>query len=123
MDKARQLSASLQRYKFAASLFNFEMNAREREEKLNMFSSDNLKILVTSEPIKGNQFHQAAWIINFDLPINLTCYLDRISKCSENIRVINFITETDNSTKLAIETNNKSSMIEVPSDIIDILKY
>lgn len=99
------------------------MNAHEREQKLNMFSSNNIKMLITTDPIKGSQFQQAAWIINYDLPINPICYLDRVAKCTENIKVINLIDEDDDQTKLAIETYNKSYMFQMPLNMIDLLQY
>lgn len=123
LDRAQKLCESLQRLEYAVSLFHLEMNAHEREQKLNMFSSNNIKMLITTDPIKGSQFQQAAWIINYDLPINPICYLDRVAKCTENIKVINLIDEDDDQTKLAIETYNKSYMFQMPLNMIDLLQY
>lgn len=123
LDRAQKLCESLQRLEYAVSLFHLEMNAHEREQKLDMFSSNNLKMLITTDPIKGSQFQQAAWIINYDLPINPICYLDRVGKCAENIKVINLIDENDDQTKSAIEMHNKSYMIQMPLNMIDLLQY
>ncbi|CAI6364390.1 unnamed protein product [Macrosiphum euphorbiae] len=123
LDRAQKLCESLQRLEYAVSLFHLEMNAHDREQKLDMFSSNNLKMLITTDPIKGSQFQQASWIINYDLPINPICYLDRVAKCAENIKVINLIDEDDDQIKLAIETHNKSYMIQMPLNMIDLLQY
>jgi len=123
LDRAQKLYDSLQRLEYAVSLFHLEMNAHEREQILDMFSSNNLKMLITTDPIKGSQFQEASWIINFDLPINPICYLDRVAKCAKSIKVINFIDENDDHTKSAIETHNKSYMIQMPLNMIDLLQY
>ncbi|XP_025194977.1 ATP-dependent RNA helicase DRS1-like isoform X2 [Melanaphis sacchari] len=123
LDRARKLCESLQRLEYAVSLFHLEMNAQEREQILNMFFSNDLKMLITTDPIKGSQFQKAAWIINYDLPINSICYLDRVVKCAENIKVINFIDENDEHTKSVIETYNKSYMIQMPLNMVDLLQY
>ncbi|XP_026807159.1 ATP-dependent RNA helicase dbp5-like [Rhopalosiphum maidis] len=123
LDRAQKLYDSLQRLEYAVSLFHLEMNAHEREQILDMFSSNNLKMLITTDPIKGSQFQQAAWIINYDLPINPICYLDRVAKCAKNIKVINFIDENEDHTKSAIEAHNKNYMIQMPLNMIDLLQY
>ncbi|XP_027837567.2 probable ATP-dependent RNA helicase DDX6 [Aphis gossypii] len=123
LDRAQKLCNSLQRLEYAVSLFHLEMNAHEREQILDMFSSDNLKILITTDPIKGSQFQQAAWIVNYDMPINPICYLDRVTKCNDNIKLINFISENDELIKSTIETHNKSCMIPMPLNMIDLLNY
>ncbi|XP_060850865.1 uncharacterized protein LOC132929499 [Rhopalosiphum padi] len=123
LDRARKLYDSLQRLEYAVSLFHLEMNAHEREQILDMFSSNILKMLITTDPIKGSQFQHATGIINYDLPINPICYLDRVAKCAKNIKVINFIDENDDHTKSAIETHNKNYMIQMPLNMIDLLQY
>lgn len=123
LERAQTLCESLKCLEYAVSVFNLEMNAHERMQKLTMFSTNNLKVLITTDPIKGSQFQQAAWIINYDLPINPICYLDRVAKCPENIKVINLINENDDGIKSAIETHNKSYMIQMPLNMIDLLEY
>lgn len=123
LDRAQTLCNSLQRLEYAVSLFHLEMNAHEREQILDMFSSNNLKILITTDPIKGSQFQQAAWIVNYDMPINPICYLDRVAKCNDNIKLINFIAENDDHIKSSIETHNKLCMIPMPLNMIDLLNY
>lgn len=123
LDRAQKLCGSLQELDYAVSLFHLEMSALDREQKLAMFSSNDLRMLITTDPIKGSQFQRAAWIINYDLPINSFCYLNRVAKCAENIKVINLINEKDGSTKLAIETHCDSYMIQMPLNIVDSLQY
>lgn len=123
LDKAQKLCESLQRLEYPVALFHLQINAREREVILEMFSSNTLRMIVTTDPIKGNQFQQAAWIINYDLPINPICYLNRVTKCTKNIKVLNLINENDDQTKLAIETHNNSFMIQMPLNMIDLLEY
>lgn len=123
LDKAKKLCTLLQRLEYAVSLFHLEMNAREREIVLEKFSSDMLRMLITTDPIKGNQLQGAAWIINYDLPINPICYLNRVTKCAENLKVLNLINENDDHTKSTIETHNNSYMIQMPLNIIDLLQY
>uniref|UniRef100_A0A2S2R0L8 ATP-dependent RNA helicase n=2 Tax=Sipha flava TaxID=143950 RepID=A0A2S2R0L8_9HEMI len=123
VDRAEKLCESLQKLDYAVSLFHLEISATEREKKLNMFNSNMLHMLITTDPIKGNQFQNAAWIINYDLPINSICYLDRVAKSAENLKVINLINEFDDLNKLAIETYNKSYFIQMPLNMIDLLQY
>lgn len=108
---------------YAVSLFNLDTSASERVHQLDMFSSDNVRMLITTDPIKGNQFQQATWIINYDLPLNPICYLDRVGKCAENVKVLNLINENENSIKSTIEIHNKSYMIQMPLNMIDLLQY
>lgn len=121
--RAEKLCESLQKLNYAVSLFHLEISAPEREQKLNMFYSNVLNMLITTDPIKGNQFQTAAWIINYDLPINPIYYLDRVAKSAENVKVINLINEFDDINKLAIETHNKSYFIQMPLNVIDLLQY
>lgn len=123
LDRAQKLCDSLQQLEYAVSLFHLEMSVLDREQKLSMFSSNDLQMLITTDPIKGSQFQQAAWIINYDLPINSFCYLNRVAKCAKNIKVINLINEKDDSAKLAIETYCDSYMIQMPLNMVDLLQY
>jgi len=125
LDRAQKLCESLQGLEYAASLFHLEMNAHERDQILDMFSSNYIKMLITTDPINGSQFQQPAWIINYDLPINPICYLNRVTKCAENIKVINLIdeNESEDQKKLAIEAHIKCYMIQMPLNMIDLLQY
>lgn len=100
-----------------------EMNAHERETQLCMFSSKHVRMIITTDPIKGSQFQDASWIINYDLPINPVSYLNRIANCVDNIKVLNLINENDDHTKSDIETHNESYMIQTPLNMIDLLQY
>lgn len=122
-DRARKLSDSLTRLDLSVSHFHSEMNATEREVILNMFYINDLQMLVTTDPMKGMQFKNAAWIINFDLPTNPSSYLSRVGKCAKQAKVINLIDENELNTKLMIEKYNNSYMIPTPVNLIDILEY
>lgn len=122
-DRAQKLCKRLKKMEYAVSLFNLEINASEREQKLNMFLSNNLRMLITIDPIKGSQFQNADWIINYDLPMNPICYLDRVAKSAENLKVINLINEFDDHNKSTIESHNKSYFIQLPLNMIDMLQY
>jgi len=123
LDRAQKLCEKLERLEYAVSLFHLETSVRDRELKLEEYFADNIRILITTDPIKGSQFQQVKWIINYDLPVNHICYLDRISKCNENLKVLNLINENDSHTKTVIETFNKSYMIQMPLNMIDLLEY
>lgn len=122
-DRAQKLSDSLQRLNYGVSIFDLEMNAQNREQRLNLFSSNHLRMIITTDPIKGSMFQQANWIINYDCPINHVSYLDKITKCAKQIKVINFINENDDDTKLAIENHTKSYMISMPLNMVDLFEY
>lgn len=122
-DRAQKLSESLQRLDYGVSVFNLEMNTQNREHILNLFSFNQLRMIITTDPIKGSMFQQANWIVNYDCPINHISYLDRIAKCAKQIKVLNFINENDDDIKLAIENHNKSYMIPVPLNMVDLFEY
>lgn len=123
VDRAQKLCESLQKLEYAVSLFHLEISAPEREQILTMFHSNNLRMLITTDPIKGNQFQNTAWIINYDFPINPICYLDRIAKSAENVKVINLINEFDDQNKSTIEAHCKSYFIQLPLNMIDLLQF
>lgn len=123
LDRAQTLFESLMKLEYSVSLFHLEMSAYDREIKLNMFSINHLQMLITTEPIKSNQFQYAAWIINYDLPSNPICYLNRIKNCTNQARVLNIINENEDNTKMIIETYNKSYMIQAPMNMLDILQF
>jgi len=108
---------------YAVSVLNMEMSVREREKKLDMFSSNSLKMIITADPVEGYHFQHAAWIINYDLPINPIHYVNRIVKCAENIKVLNFINENDDQIKSTIEKHINSYMIQMPLNMMDLLQY
>lgn len=122
-DRAQKLCKSLQQLDYAISYFHLDINAYERENQLQMFSTKQLRMIITTDPIKGSQFQHAIWIINYDFPINLVSYLNRIDNCVENIKVLNLINENDDRMKSVIETHNKSYMIQTPLNMIDLLQY
>lgn len=120
--KMENLYQSLIRLQYPVSSFYFEMTAHKRLVNLGLFSSGDISILITTDQFKGSQFHDAAWIINYDLPLKPTIYLNRIAKCAKHIKVLNFINENDASVKTAIETYNNSFMIQMPSNMVDLLQ-
>lgn len=123
LNKAQMLCESLKHLKYAVSTYHLEMSAKERENVLASFSSNTLRMLVTTDSVKGSNFHSAAWIINYDLPLDPINYMDRIAKCAKNGKVLNLIGDNDEDTKSAIETLSKSLMIQMPLNLIDILQY
>lgn len=126
LDRAKTLYNSLQKIKYSVSLFHVELSESIHEQTLNMFSSNDLRIIVTTDPVKGNQFKQVTWLINYDLPITPIIYLDRITQCrenGENIKVLNLINDNDEHSKVLIETYSDSCMIQVPINLIDILQF
>lgn len=108
LDRAQKLLESLTMLNYSVSRFHLEMSASERELILNTFSTDDLQMIITTDPIKGCQFQSADWIINYDFPSNPICYLNRIGKCTEQTKVFNLVNENENDTKLIIERYNKS---------------
>lgn len=123
LSKVENLYQSLLQLQYRVLRFHYEMTAYKRLVSLGLFSSGEVPILVTTEPIRGNQFHDAAWIINYDLPLKPTNYLNRIAKCAKHIKVLNLINENDDSTKSAIEAYNNSFMIQMPLNMVDLLQY
>lgn len=123
LDKALMLCDALKHLKYAVSLFHLDMSAKERENTLALFSSNLLRMLITTDSIKGSHFHSATWIINYDLPSSPISYMDRIAKCANNGKVLNLINDDEENKKMAIETLSKSYMIQMPLNLIDILQY
>lgn len=123
-DRAITVYQLLQKVSYSVLLFNIEMNTYEHQKKLDMFSSDShLQMIITTDPVEGYQFQHADWIVNYDLPVNPTFYQNRIAKCDENIRVLNFINENDIHIKSNIEKHNKTHMIKMPQNMIDVFQY
>lgn len=90
------------------------MDINQRNQILESFSLNNIRILFTLDSTNADQFQQADCIIYYDLPTNPISYLNRITQYSTDIKVINFINDHDLYTKRIIETICKCSMTQWP---------
>jgi len=78
-------------------------------------------VLVTSELQRGEDFSDISWVINYDLPKSPKDYVRKIIGCfNRRVKVINFITTNDKTTKEVIETDFNVSMLNLSQDLTDL---
>lgn len=123
MTKANSLFNYLQDLKYAVAIINMELNGSLSEKNLYHLHSNELKIIITTDPIRGSPFTQVTWLINYDFPDKASFYLNRISHCKGNIKVLNLINENDRQNKINIESSYNFQMIQVPLNMADLLQF
>lgn len=123
MYKAKNLFNYLQDLKYAVTIFDMGLSGPLCEKNLYKLPSNSLKIIITTDPVGGCQFTQVAWLINYDFPNTGSCYLDRMSHCKGNIKVLNLINENDIQSKNNIESTYNFRMIQVPLNMTDLLQF
>lgn len=113
LDKAQELCVLL--YDLSASLFYIDMDLKQRNLILQLFSSNKIQMLFTLDSTVVKEFEIADCVIYYDFPTNPITYLNTITKFVTNMKVVNFINENDLYTKRVIETICKSSMTPWPN--------
>lgn len=103
------------------SAVHSEMDTNQRHLILRQFRTDISRVLVTTGLLKGEDFSEVIYVINYDLPKCPKNYVRRIVGCfSRQVKVINFITPNDKSYKENIETTLNMQMLCFPQDLTDL---
>lgn len=116
-----EVTANLRLKSCTVSAVHQEMDTSQRQLMVRQFRSGNCKILVTTELLRGEDFSEVLWVINYDLPKNPKDYVRRIVGCFDRqVKVINLITTNDTITKRNIETSFNMQMLNLPQNVADL---
>ncbi|VVC44474.1 Helicase, C-terminal,Helicase superfamily 1/2, ATP-binding domain,P-loop containing nucleoside [Cinara cedri] len=100
---------------------NNEMDTNQRRVILQQFRSGSCRMLVTTELLRGEDFTDAMWVINYDLPKNPKDYVRRIMSCFDHtVKVINFIGPNDMTIKKNIEIVFNVEMLNFPQNVTNL---
>lgn len=103
-DKSLKVAEDMRLKTYTVSVVHNEMDTSQRRLILQQFRSCVSRVLVTMELLKGEDFLDVLWVINYDLPKCPKEYVRRIVGCfKRNVKVINFITYDDAIAKENIE--------------------
>jgi len=106
---------------YTVSAVHNEMDTRQRQLILEQFRTGTSKLLITTGLLRGEDFLDVAWVINYDLPKNPNEYVRRVvGGFKHRVKVINFITTDDTIAKKNIETAFKIQMFYFPQGVIDL---
>lgn len=104
-NKSLALAENLRLKSCTASTVSSEMDTSQKHLILHQFRTGIHRMLVTTGLLKGEDFPEVVYIINYDLPKCPKNYVRRIVGClSHQVKVINFITPNDKTFKENIET-------------------
>lgn len=82
-----------------------DMDTSQRQQILCKFQSDMIRLLITPGLLRGEEFPEVMWVINYDFPKCSENYIRRIVGCfSRKVEVINFISPFDKIAKANFET-------------------
>ncbi|XP_050423891.1 probable ATP-dependent RNA helicase ddx52 isoform X2 [Adelges cooleyi] len=122
-DKCRSLAEKMRMKMYKVSVVNSDMNAQQRQLILRQFCCGSSNVLITTNLIKGEDFKNVMWVINYDLPNNAKDYVQKILRhFGRKIKVINLVTEQETMSKTIIETTLKINMIEMPQKVSNLLE-
>lgn len=96
------------------------MDTSQRYLILRQFRTDMSRVLISTGLLKGEDFSEVLYIINYDFPKCPKTYIRRIVGRHSLVKVINFITPNDMTSKKDIETTFNMQMIYLPQDLTDI---
>lgn len=100
------------------SAVHSEMDTDQRHFILEQFRTDINRVLVTTGLLKGEDFSEVIYVINYDLPKCPKNYVRRIvGYFSRKVKVINFITLNDRTYKKNIENTFNMQMVCIPQDL------
>lgn len=103
-DKSLKVAEDMRLKSYTVSVVHNEMDTSQRRLILQQFRSCVSRVLVTMELLKGEDFLDVLWVINYDFPKCPKEYVRRIVGCfKRNVKVINFITYDDAIAKENIE--------------------
>lgn len=105
----------------AVSAVYNEMDTSQRRLILRQFRSGSSLLLVTNGLLRGEDFSDVMWVINYNLPKNPMDYVRRIVGCfSRRVKVINFITTNEIPIKENIQTAFNVNMLCIPQSVTDL---
>uniref|UniRef100_A0A2H8TEC4 RNA helicase n=2 Tax=Melanaphis sacchari TaxID=742174 RepID=A0A2H8TEC4_9HEMI len=119
--KALEIAENMRLKTYLVSAVHNDIDTHLRNLILHQFQCGTNRVLVTAELQRGEDFSDVSWVINYDLPKSPKDYVRKIVGCfSRRVKVINFITTDDKTTKEAIETAFNVSMLNMPQDLTDL---
>lgn len=120
-NKSLEVAEKMRLIRCSVSTVNNEMDTSQRRVILRQFRSGTSRVLVTTELLRGEDFTDVVWVINYDLPENPKDYVRRIVSCFDRrVKVINFISPNDKIAKENIETMFNVQMHYLPQDVTNL---
>lgn len=119
--KSLEIATNLHLKSCSVSAIHPKLNTNQRQLKLHQFQSGNCKLLVTTELLRGEDFSEVLWVVNYDLPKDPKKYVRRIvGNFDRRVKVINFITLNDTIAKENIETSFNMHMLNLSQNVTDL---
>lgn len=120
-DKSLRVAEDMRLKTYTVSVVHNEMDTSQRRLILQQFRSCASRVLVTTELLKGEDFLDVLWVINYDFPKFPKDYVHRIVGCfKRNVKVINFITYDDTIAKTNIEAAFNMQMTYFSQNVTDL---
>lgn len=89
---------------YTVSVVHNNMDTIQRRLVIRQFHSGSKRMLVTSGLLRGEDFSDVTWVINYDFPKSPKDYIRRVVGCfGYRVKVINFITTNSITDKENIE--------------------
>lgn len=119
--KSREIVEKMHRQQPKVKAVNNDMRTEIRQVLLQQFRCGIISVLVTNGFLRGEDFSEVEWVINYDLPKSAKEYVRKIiSGFGRNIKVINLITTDDIKIKNDIETAFNIHMLYLSKKVTDL---
>ncbi|KAM3177316.1 translation initiation factor eIF4A [Hymenolepis weldensis] len=123
--KAIYLADSLVLKDFQVSCIHGDMKQCERDAIMSQFRGGSTRVLVSTDVLaRGIDVQQVSLVLNYDVPTRREVYIHRIGRSGRFGRkgvAINFVTEEDKATIDQLAKYYSTSIMEMPSNIMDLL--
>jgi len=123
--KVDWLTEKMHQKDFTVSAMHGEMDQKERDVIMREFRSGSSRVLITTDLLaRGIDVQQVSLVINFDLPTNRENYIHRIGRGGRFGRkgvAINFVTDEDHRQLLDIEEHYRTSILQMPMNVADLI--
>lgn len=123
--RADILTKNLQDRNYTVACTHGSLESEERKKILEDFRNGTVRILISTDLLaRGIDVQHVSVVINYDLPINLECYLHRIGRSGRFGRkgvAINFVCQTEAQRLKDIERFYDTAIEEMPSDISSLI--
>ena len=127
--KCHFLHLLLEKLKIKTALIHSQMPQKQRLENLQLFKSQQIKILVATDVAsRGLDIPSVDLVINYDMPLNPTTYVHRVGRTARAGRSglsISLITQFDVEVMTEIEGFVNKKMVEVKRDektVLELIK-
>jgi len=123
--KVEWLQDQLDERDFSVSCLHEDMTQSEYDSTISEFRSGSSRILITTDLQAGDiDTRHVSLVFNFDVPLNMENYLERIGRSSRFGRkraAINFVTHGDAHKLREIEKYYRTDIFEMPQNVSDVI--